>query len=569
MVNRRPDPSPRITRPCADRTPPPRRPAAGGFSLVEMVICLAVVTVLTVGMASSLVLATRALPHHQHPAGATIQTAEALQQLRDDLRTAVELTVSQAHRVTLTLPDRDGDGRPEVITYAWSATPGDPLTRTANDQTPVTLLESAADFTLAYTTQSRSQSYPGPALVSSEQLLGSFVTNDTSNTYDHKLNDKEWIGTLLQPSLPAEADSWTVTRAMFYGNKSGGSGSTVTFELRESSSGLPNSDPLASTTRLEATMNGWNWYDATFNAPDFAPGQQIAVVLANYGGGDAGVWSYYATDLPPSQMFRGDGANGWTTGSSTEELQHYIYGTYQSLGQDWTHTRHHVTAVDLRLVHGQTDAPTQRLRLPLPNAPHAVQRLFEADFAADPTALDLDADGQNDWSFASGPIPDDRLVDGGWLLDNGLELALQNKDFNQPATVTFWIQDTTNDASQGGLELRLERSQGDGGVLQAIVGLTGITQTLEIAGVNASGTFQTWCEHEFPAGQAIAVALIIDPDRNTVAVVLDGTTVGAWSYATVPVYNVSALASVATSSQSGVRVDHLRVSLDGDVELIP
>ena len=343
----------------------------------------------------------------------------------------------------------------------------------------------------------------------------------------------------------------------------------MSFELREVSGGLPRGGALARVDLPESEMGGWSWYGAAFSSPDFQPDQDVAIVLANYGGGAAGVWSYYPLDVPPSQFFTGDGEGGWSTGSSGEELQHFVYGTYQSRGEDWTYSREHVTAVDVTLVHGGVDAATQRLRLPLPNTPEAVDGLCEADFDADPTALDLDADGEVDWDFSGGSIPADRLADGSWTLDNGLELALKNKDFDQPATVRCWMQDTTDDGGVGGIELRLERAQGDGGVVQVLAYLEDDVQRLEVAGVNAASTFEVWCIREVPAGRSIGVELYIDPERDTVAVVLDGEDYGSFGYATVPVYNVAALGTVATSSQSGVRVDHLRVAQAGATAVTP
>lgn len=70
---------------------PPRRVAATprGFSLVELVVSLAVIGILLVGMSSAVVLASRALPHATNPAGATTASARALHLLRNELRAYV------------------------------------------------------------------------------------------------------------------------------------------------------------------------------------------------------------------------------------------------------------------------------------------------------------------------------------------------------------------------------------------------------------------------------------------------------------------------------------------------
>ena len=52
-----------------------------------------------------------------------------------ELNYALSFTERPVNVVEFTVADRDGDESPEFIRYAWSGTPGDPLTRQYNGGT--------------------------------------------------------------------------------------------------------------------------------------------------------------------------------------------------------------------------------------------------------------------------------------------------------------------------------------------------------------------------------------------------------------------------------------------------
>ncbi len=541
-----------------------------GFSLIEMVVSLAVVSVLLVGMTSAIVLASRALPSNDGPAAATVASAKALHQLRDELRGATELLNRTPTSVTLHLPDRDGDGRPEVITYAWAGNPGDPLTRAANGNAAVTVIDALDSFALAYPTTDQDLVFPGPpGPTSAEQLLSSFESEDTSNTEDHRLGGDEWIGTFVDPALPSDATVWRVTRALFFGNKDGGSGSTITFELRGRSGELPNETIHDTATIAESAMTDWDWYETTFDSPDFSAGQVAAIVLANHGGGKAGKWSYYTNDSPPSQMFTGDGEGEWSTASTGEELFHYIYGTYDLPSDDWTYTRPRITAVEVTLTHANASATTHHLNIALPNAPEAVAALWEADFGADPTTLDHDADGVADWQD-DGTFDVGNLADGRWEATDTLGSWPEGVALDSPFILEVWGEDTVDNGNGGGVRLRFDR---DGG-LQAYVtiqfDLSSAGQLINVHSKDASGVQVDWVDQTKPAGQSVCVALVVDPVNDTVGVGIDGEIMGSFTYERLSnAGNQDVLRGFADGSTSGVMLDHVRLTTGGTATLTP
>lgn len=123
-----------------------------GYTLVELVLGLAVTSVLLTGMASALLIASRAA----NPTGPTpkiLTGSRAVQDILNELHYALTFTERSANAVEFTVADRNGDALPDTIRYAWSGIAGDPLTRQYNGGTVVTVAEDVHDFSLDYRTR--------------------------------------------------------------------------------------------------------------------------------------------------------------------------------------------------------------------------------------------------------------------------------------------------------------------------------------------------------------------------------------------------------------------------------
>ncbi len=124
------------------RTPADRR----GYTLMEMVAASVGASALIAGMVSSLFLTLRATDASATPTPAQIAGDEALTEMLADLELALAFSENTDHAITFAVPDRDGDFLSETIRYAWSGTPGDPLTRQYNGGTAANLVENAYVF---------------------------------------------------------------------------------------------------------------------------------------------------------------------------------------------------------------------------------------------------------------------------------------------------------------------------------------------------------------------------------------------------------------------------------------
>ena len=129
----------------------PRRNSAGGFTLVELVASMAIMTILLGGIASAVVLATHALPDEDDPSERTAAAIAVVEQIAGDLTLADTFLLADPDAVRFTVPDRGhGDVGPETMRYAWSGTPGDTLQHRYNGCPAITLCEDVHVFSLKY-----------------------------------------------------------------------------------------------------------------------------------------------------------------------------------------------------------------------------------------------------------------------------------------------------------------------------------------------------------------------------------------------------------------------------------
>jgi prepilin-type N-terminal cleavage/methylation domain-containing protein len=120
------------------------------FTLVELVLSMAVMTVLLGGLASAMILASRAVPDRKSTLAAAMDGSYAADQLAAELFVAKSFSVRSATAVKFTLDDRNADGVDDTIRYEWSGTAGAPLTRKYNLAATVTVLSDVNEFVLGY-----------------------------------------------------------------------------------------------------------------------------------------------------------------------------------------------------------------------------------------------------------------------------------------------------------------------------------------------------------------------------------------------------------------------------------
>jgi type II secretory pathway component PulJ len=142
---------------------PPKLSAAkaGGFTLIELVMGLAMTAVLMGAMVATVAIASRSIDPGGSPAGRTVQAAGVLEQIEADLALALGFTEQTATAATFTVPDRNGDRVPETIRYCWMGPSDGRLMKQVNGGTAVAIAQDVRQFNLTYLLKT-AQAYSSP-----------------------------------------------------------------------------------------------------------------------------------------------------------------------------------------------------------------------------------------------------------------------------------------------------------------------------------------------------------------------------------------------------------------------
>ncbi len=156
-----------------------RRHRRSAYTLIEMTVSLGVMSVLMGGVGSAMVLASRAMPGSNNPQAAKLASYQVVDQLANELIEMRTLTEDTATSITFTVADRNTDGIPETIRYAWSGTPGDALTRQYNATPAVAVAKNVYGFDLQYATDTTTGSPNKLACVQIGLRIGPYQTTNS------------------------------------------------------------------------------------------------------------------------------------------------------------------------------------------------------------------------------------------------------------------------------------------------------------------------------------------------------------------------------------------------------
>lgn len=508
-----------------------RRPPHSGFTLAELVLSMAIMSILMTGLASAILIASHALPDEGSVGSTVVESAGVADQIVEELRAAIWIREHTATAVSFTVPDRDGDAVPERIRYAWSGTPGDPLTRQYNGGSVVQVLADVYEFDLAYELRTVTEEYAGPGIESAEILLASYV--DFYFSYSYVIDAQHWIGQYFRPSLPADATSWRVTRVQFRGRIEGLANANTLVQLRPADTDRKPTDQVLEEVIVPESMLGdfATWQDVEFhNVPGLAPGAGLCLVL-KYGGG-SGTCSAaisYEASAGSARLTTGDAGANWNY-DSDKSMYYCAYGTYTTPGPPQTATRQYVTGVGIVLRAGKDPALRVVTRAQTLNTPELLSGLWEADFDSDPT-LDLNGDGGPDW-----------LVHGGGIfaaasLDNGIWHAYAQLDsspdhnFTRLTTVDVSFRNTTVIGSAAVFTINVDWSDATcAPIIASLERQPDDTQTLTVCHKLDSMTRVPLITVPGLPNDFARMRLLVDPDLDTVNVQVNKQEYGTYVY---------------------------------------
>jgi len=193
---------------------PTRRRA---FTLVELVVSVAVMAVVMGALGSAMVIASRALPDGTSAVDSIMTAYDAAEQLTGDLSTAQTFSLKTTTAIEFQVADRTNDGIADTLRYEWSGTAGDPLNFSINDGTAATLVYDVQEFNLSYAGLTESTTTTEQvATESPEYPLSSFVTGwplDPGVVNQRAISTAEWSSEFFRVTPLAEATALRFTRA--------------------------------------------------------------------------------------------------------------------------------------------------------------------------------------------------------------------------------------------------------------------------------------------------------------------------------------------------------------------
>ena len=413
------------------------------FTLIELVLSLAIASILLTGLTGAVVFATKALPAEGSVESTVLTTARQVEEFSDDLQAALWVAEHTDTAITFTVADRNGDGSPEHIRYAWGGNAGDPLTRQYNGGTVVNVLDSVQDFALTYDLKTIREVYIGAPVKSGEvSVAGYSASTDLGDAHVRK---NDWWSQYFEPSIPADATTWFVTRILFMAEREKDESATTDIELRTPLEDRTPSDEVLDSTQVDqlSLPTSASWHSVLFYGEyPLSPGEGLCLAFTTKDNKSAKLrYQHDHAYAPPSAL--SEGKPDWRAVDETDSLLYYVYGMYYTPGPEQYLDRTYITGVRIDLQTTTDEDTSLSTGARLLNGPEILTGYWDLDFNTDPTMIDVNADSAADWLVYDGSKFDISKLNGGtWHAKLRLD-TYPDDDFATPITIAASLQELT------------------------------------------------------------------------------------------------------------------------------
>jgi len=340
-----------------------------GFTLVEAVLSMAIVSILLGAMGSLVVVASRSVPDRSRVTDQMGMAAAGLEQLSADLGAALTIVEATDKVVAFTVPDRDKDGAPDTIRYEWSGVAGGSLVRSIGASLKSNVVDSVASFTLSYSTTTTSTANASTVGSAPEALVSSFST--LLSLLGQTVQTSKPVAQCFIPTLPAGTKSWTITRVRFMAVGDLIATGVTDVQLRPVlASGMPGSTVLASVSVNESSLGLLiaSMQSVTFTGcPPLAPGQEVAIVFSCGGPSPSMTLSYATLGLGRTSAMCTNNSVSWS-GSTLNAIPYEVYATTTTTAASVA-TSKRLSRVTAALTVSGNNAPQVQTTVTLNNAP--------------------------------------------------------------------------------------------------------------------------------------------------------------------------------------------------------
>lgn len=298
------------------------------FTLIEMVVSLAIISIVFLAMGSVMVLSAHAIPDEAGDAQRAVDAADVMDQIVSELQTATSITSTLSIGVQFTVPDRDGDGVDEKIIYVWDQTNGGALLRQYNGGTVVKVLTGLNAFNLTFDTTDVSQ----PDVVEVSDLTTLSYNAGSSYLYDVYVTPSQWFAQYFEPALPEYTTSWSVDDIYLIMKRSWFEPVvTVALHLPDATGIRPDSETIDSdNTSLISLSSSYQWVKLSYDHADgLSPDTGLFITTTSSMSGST-ILVYQSTGIADKTLSLSNGGPTWSWAApgADQSLQFYVYGTY-------------------------------------------------------------------------------------------------------------------------------------------------------------------------------------------------------------------------------------------------
>jgi len=302
-----------------------------GFSLVEMILSLAIVAILLGSMGSLVVVAAKAMPGRAGAAELATAGAAFLEQMTSDLSCAEVISAAGDTGIDFEVGDRDGDGKRESIRYEWGGAGSVPIRvyngETAAMEVPPLITDS---FVLGYEIVTEEENLAAVETSNPEMSVGGW--SGLLTLASRAVDSSKPVAQHFVPTLAAGTRTWTITRVSFNSSRDLSPTGTTAVELRMvGADGLPDGGILASTTVAESSLSalGGTTTVSFTGVPPLTPGVEVAIVFTCTDKCPSMNVSY-ASLLGPRAVPMSTYNGSWASSTMTV-IPHEVYATTTSI----------------------------------------------------------------------------------------------------------------------------------------------------------------------------------------------------------------------------------------------
>jgi hypothetical protein len=526
-----------------------------GLTLPEVVVALAISTLIMVSLQSTVNVAIKCVPSQSGPVQKDVAAARFLRQMESELENCTRIIGHDPQSVTFLVADRNGDGTDEKIRYEFSSATGD-FIRTYNSESPVTLLSGITEFSIGFDTTNCVYKVSGPIAAQSVEVLNQ-ATNSGSLELIPNVNTGTSVGMYLVPST-ANEKLWRPTQLRAKVRRISGSSGVDLSILPAMADGTPASARhISDTATYNAASLPSSYSDGyislnTPNAPWIGSGKPLALTVSRSDSANAG--SFAKVGNGENYLYTLLGS--WIRSNSLS-LEYQLYGQRGNSASSYSLNFPIFSATRIQFQTAPSRTPVYG-GCNLNNGVGNIGIDYKLNFDSSPLQADDNCDGNADWQLASGSITGSDIASGRWTANNSSVSLVENSNINQIGIIDIDWRCVTSLTSEGFVSLNCFRNGTNACPLRIVMRKESDNcQYLTLLDTSTTPAKQIFIAPGLSQDD-ITIRLLFDPNAHSIVLLVNDTEQANFTLGSANV-SQSLPAFTIGSSSGAVQFDSIRL----------